>query len=179
MFDRHQHRATPFTAERQTLNDPQEQQQHGRPNADDGVVRQQPDAERGDAHRQQRDQQHGFAAELVAEMPEHDCADNPRQIGRRKGAERQQRADERVEAGKEHLVEHEGRRSGEHEQIVPLHRGADDARGGDLAHAQRRAGVGLHRQCLLTNSGLGSGRQGAGPLMTERRRGEILDGGAD
>ncbi|MCY1298282.1 hypothetical protein D9M70_477620 [compost metagenome] len=67
-------------------------------------------------------------------MSEQSGTNDARTIGRGEGAKGQQRAHQGIEAGKEDLVEHQGRSRGEEEQVVPFHSGADDAGDGDFLH---------------------------------------------
>ncbi|KAG1241233.1 hypothetical protein G6F65_023500 [Rhizopus arrhizus] len=78
MFDCHQHGATHLAAERQALADAQHDQQHRRRDADLFIRGQQPDEHGAQAHQQQAQRQHGFAADAVAEVAEQDAADGPR-----------------------------------------------------------------------------------------------------
>ena len=134
----HQHRAAPLPAEAEALQEPQGDQQDRRPDPDHGVRRQQADRERGDAHQQQRDHQDVLAAELVAVVPEDHAAERPGDEPDRVRREGQQRADQRVEAREEQLVEDQRRGRAVDEEVVPLQRGADQARDDDPAHGRRR-----------------------------------------
>src|SRR3546814_6338622 len=67
-------------------------------------------------------------ADAVAEMAEHDPADRARDEAQRIGGEGEQGADQRLELGKEQLVEDQRRGRTVEEEIVPFDRGADQAR---------------------------------------------------
>ncbi|KAG0771500.1 hypothetical protein G6F22_016422 [Rhizopus arrhizus] len=92
MFDCHQHGATHLAAERQALADAQHDQQHRRRDADLFIRGQQPDEHGAQAHQQQAQRQHGFAADAVAEVAEQDAADGPRQHAAGECAKGRQRA---------------------------------------------------------------------------------------
>jgi hypothetical protein len=113
VLQRHEHRAAPFAAEAQTLQEPQRREQHCGPQADRGVCRQQPDGKRGEPHDQQRDHEDVLAPDLVAVVAEHDAAEWPCDEADGVRRERQQGADQRLEARKEQLVEDERRRGAE------------------------------------------------------------------
>jgi hypothetical protein len=78
-------------------------------------------------HDQQRHDEHVLAAQLVAVVAEHDPAQRPSHETDRVRREREQGTDERVEAGEEDLVEHQGGGRAVDEEVVPLQRGADQA----------------------------------------------------
>ena len=64
-------------------------------------------------------------------MADDDAADRPRDEADGVGAEGGKRARQRVERGEEQAVEDERRRRAVEEEVVPLDRGADQARDGD------------------------------------------------
>ena len=67
-FDSHQGRAAPFTTGGESLDDAEQDQQHGGPEANLGVGGQHADQRRGGTHHDQGEDQHGFAAETVTEV---------------------------------------------------------------------------------------------------------------
>ena len=77
------HGARQLAGQRASLQQPHQQQQRRRQPAHLPVRRQQPDAERGDGHQQQRQQEHLLAADLVAEMRDDDAGDRPDEIAQR------------------------------------------------------------------------------------------------
>src|SRR5439155_17321021 len=90
------------------------------------------------------------AAKAVAEVAEDYGADHAGDVGRGERSEGQHGADDGVEAGEEDLVEDEGGRCAEDEQVVPFDGGSDHAGQGDLAHLGevqpgRRGGGGVYR----------------------------------
>ena len=108
-------------------------QQHRRPDADRRVGRQQADEERRDAHDDERIDQHRLAADPIAEVAEDDAAQRSREKPDRKGAERRQRADQRIDGRKEEAIEHQRRRGAVEKEVVPFDRRADEAGEHDAA----------------------------------------------
>ena len=97
-------RAAIFAAERDALQDAQEDQQHRRERARLGVGRQQADQEGRPAHQADGDQEGALAAQPVADDAEDQRAERPE---REAGAEQGQRGDQRrgrLEAGEEDLA---------------------------------------------------------------------------
>ncbi len=127
MLDGHQHRAAPLAAHAESLHEPKQDQEDGRPRADGLVGRQQAYERGGDAHDHQREHQHRLAAHLVAVMADHDAADRARHEADGIGAERGHRARQRVEVREEEFVEHERGGRVVEEEVVPLDRRADQA----------------------------------------------------
>ena len=134
MFDRHQHRAAPFAAHTEALADAQYQQQDRRPDADLVVGRQQADQERADSHDQQREDQHLFAPEAIAEVAEDDPRDRTRDEANQRRPEREHGADQRIERGEEQLVEDQRGEGVVQKEVIPLDGGADGARQRNLAN---------------------------------------------
>ena len=128
MLDRHQHRAAPFAAEAKALHETAADQQDRRPDAGRVVGRKEADHGGGRAHDQQREIEHRLAADLVAVMAEHQPAERPRDEAERIGRKRQQRADHRIEGGKEQLVEDQRRGGAVKKEVIPFDGGADQAR---------------------------------------------------
>ncbi|MEY9739305.1 hypothetical protein ABH985_007094 [Bradyrhizobium ottawaense] len=131
MLDRHQHRAAPFAAEAKALDQAAGDEQDRGPDAGGLVGRQESDRGGRHAHDQQRQIEHGLAADLVAVVPEHDAAERARDEAERIGRERQQRPHHGIEGRKEQLVEDQRRGGAVEEEVVPLDGRADQARGGD------------------------------------------------
>jgi hypothetical protein len=80
-------------------------------------------------------------------MTEHHAADGARDETERIRAEREHRADERIGRRKEEPVEDERGGRAVQKEVVPLDRGADQARGDDFR--ERRATTSLHAGELL------------------------------
>ncbi len=127
VLDRHQHRPAPLAAHRDPLQEAHQHQQHRRPVADLVVGGNQADQDGGHAHQQQRDQQHRFAADLVAVVAEDHPAQRPREKAHRIGGERGQRAGQRIERRKEDLVEDQRGGRAVEKKVVPLDGGAHHA----------------------------------------------------
>ena len=139
-----------------------DQQDRGR-DADRGVGGQQADEERRDAHDQQSDDEDRACGRTRSPkwpktMPPSGRATNPTAYG----GEGQQRADQRVEVGKNSCVEHQRGGGAVEEEVVPLQRRADEAGDDDLAGRAGQVGgrggqvVALGHGALLC-SGSGSG----------------------
>ena len=127
VLDGHQHGPAPLAADAEPLRAAQHHEQHRRPHAERLVGREQPDQERRHAHDHQRIHEHRLASEPIAVVAEHDAADRTRDEPDREGAERRQRADERVDVRKEQPVEDQRRGGAVQEEVVPLDRRADEA----------------------------------------------------
>ena len=98
VLDRHQHGAAPLAADAKPLRQTQQHDERdGGPRPDLRVGRQQADAERRDAHDDQRQHEHRLAADAVAVVADDDAADRPRDEADRVGAERRQRPRQRIE----------------------------------------------------------------------------------
>jgi hypothetical protein len=116
----HQYRPAPLAADAQPLQDAADREQYRAPDANDLVGRDQPDADRCNAHHHHGDDEERFAADAVAEMAEQRRAERPRQEPDEKGREREQRADERIRARKELLREDRGGGDPVQKEVVPL-----------------------------------------------------------
>src|SRR6478735_2193123 len=75
-------------------------------------------------------------------MPEHQGPDGACGESHGIGEEGEKGADERVGPGEEQLVEHQRGSGAVEEEVVPLHRGPDEARGDDAAKVGRGWGSG-------------------------------------
>ena len=128
MLGSHQHRPAPFSADGEALDQPQDDQRDRSPDTDLCIGREQADEDRRDAHHDQTEHQEALAADAIAEMSKDDPADGPSDEAQRIGREREHRTDERVELGKEQLVEDERGGRAVEEEIVPLDGRADEAR---------------------------------------------------
>ena len=96
MLGRHQHRPAPFAADREALDQAQDDQRDRRPDADLLVGRQQADQHGRDAHQDQAQHQQPLAPDPVAIMAEDDAADRPRDEAERIGGEGEQGAGQRI-----------------------------------------------------------------------------------
>ncbi len=139
VLDHHQHRAAPLPAEPDTLQEAQHHEKNGRSDADLLIGRQQADQERPQSHHDDGDREHRLAADPVAIVSEDRRAERPREKADPVGAERCDGRERRVAGGEEDLVEHQRGRGAVDQEVVPLDRGADDARPDDTA---KRCGFG-------------------------------------
>ncbi len=128
----HQHRAAPLAADRESLQEPADQQQDRGSHADRRVRRQQADREGGDTHQHQRDDEHLLAAHAVAEVTEHHPAQRSRDEAECVGAEGEQRRGDRLRLREEQRAEHQGGCRPVEEEVVPLDGGPDQAGEDDL-----------------------------------------------
>ncbi len=155
VFCGEQRRAAPFAAEPQPLADAQNDQQPRSQLADVVITGQQADERGAHAHREQRGDQGGLAAESIAEMSEQKGADRPRQkrdAESGKGVERLRRG---RGAGKEHRPDDQRRSNGVNVEVVELDGRADEAGDGDMrCLVDRGDGRGCHRvsSCLFTSN---------------------------
>src|SRR3546814_19967150 len=105
MLGGEQHRAAPFAADRESLDQPQDDERDRGPDTDLGVGGKQSDEDSGDAHLDEAEHPQLLAADAVAAMAEPDHADRSPAEAQRLVSEREQGADHRTELGKEPLVE--------------------------------------------------------------------------
>ena len=116
--------AAVFTAQRQTLQHAQHDQDHRGRNADRGVVGQQADDEGRQAHDQDGDQEGVLASDHVAQAAEEQRAERPHDEA---GGKREQGEDEGrrwVEAGEE-LLGNDGCQRTVEIEVIPLEHGAE------------------------------------------------------
>jgi hypothetical protein len=112
-------RAAVLAAERETLQQSQEDEDHGRRDADPRITGQDADDERRHAHDEDGDEEGVFAADEIAEPTEHQRAERPH---REAGGEGEQREDEprrRVHA-REELLGDDRRERAVQVEVVPL-----------------------------------------------------------
>jgi len=135
MLRRHQDRASPLAADRDALHQAAGNEQHRRSHSDSGITRQQAYQGRGDAHADQRQDQHRLAPQPITKVAEHYGAQWPRHEAYADSADRQEPSDQRVVRREEQPVEHQGCSSGVDQEVVPLDGGTDGARRDDRPHA--------------------------------------------
>src|SRR5699024_2575355 len=80
MLGGHEHGSTPFSSDRNALDDTDDDEQDRGDDAGLIVGRQEADRRGGDADREHADDEHALASELVSEMSEDDAAQRPGQI---------------------------------------------------------------------------------------------------
>ena len=127
VLDRQQHRAAPLAAETEALAEATQREENRRRDTDRAVGRQRADGDGGQAHRQQRGDQRGLAADAVAEVAEERRADRPRDEGDRERRQRGERGGRRIRRRKEQARKDEHRRRGVDVEVEELDRGADQA----------------------------------------------------
>ncbi len=128
MLDGEQDGPGPFPTEGETLHDAQQEQQDRCDHTHLRVGGQDTHQRGGDAHDEHRQREGLLASDPVADVAEDDTADGSDHETHGEGREGQHRADERTLVGEEQLVEHQARSRRVEEEVVPLHRGAEQAR---------------------------------------------------
>jgi hypothetical protein len=124
--------------ERETLDETQHDERDGGDHAHTAIGRQHTDSHRRQTHHQERAQEHGLAADAVAEMAEDDTAERPGKETDRKGREHRQRGRQLIEFREEQLIEHQWADQPVDEEVVPFDRGADGAGHQNAAPRTRR-----------------------------------------
>jgi hypothetical protein len=104
MFGRHQHRAAPFAAYGEALDEAKQDKQDRGPDADLFISREEPDQHGRHPHQDEAQHQEALAADPVAIMAEDDASDRPREEAERISRERQQRAGQRVVGREDSLL---------------------------------------------------------------------------
>src|SRR5207237_9389005 len=124
-----------------TLDEADDRQDEGAPDADRVVGRDKTDRKSRQPCRQESGDQRSLAPDAIAKMAEERRPDRPRDKADGVDREGLQHADQRVGFGEEKLPEGEARDDAVEEEIVPLDRRADRAR--DYRPPQLRAMIGL------------------------------------
>ena len=155
---RQQHRAAPFAADADALDQADDRQQDRAPDADAVVARHEADRDGGDAGHQQRHDQRCLAADAVTIMAKDRRADRPADEADEEHAERLEHADERIGCGKEQLAEHQRGDRAVEQEIVPLDGRAD--RAGNHGAAQLPAVLVGGKS---GRTGISAGAQGSSP----------------
>src|SRR3712207_4118564 len=132
VLDGHQRRAAPLAPDREALQETQDHQQDGGPDAYRLEGGQEPYKERRPTHDEQRDNEHRLAPHAVPEVPEDHAAHGPGEEADAEGREGGQRPRERGELWEEEPVEDQRGGGPVEEEVVPLYGGPDKAREGDL-----------------------------------------------
>ena len=136
VLDGQQYGAGPLAAERESLRNPKQQQQHRGEHADLRGGGQQPHQSRGAAHQKHRQCQGLLTADAISDVAEYEPADGPDDEPDGERREGQQRPHERTLVREERVVEDEACSGGVEEEVVPLDGGADEA--GQQGGANRR-----------------------------------------
>jgi len=140
-FHRQQHRAAPFAADPNALDEPNNRQDHRAPDADHRIARHKSHGEGGQTGDQQCGDQGRLAADAVAEMPEDRSTDRASDKADGVDGKRLQYADQRVGFGKEQLAEDQTGDDAVEQEVVPFDRRADGA--GDHRAPQLSGVLGL------------------------------------
>ena len=133
----HEHGAAPFAADRNSLDDADEDEEDRCDEPGLVIGGQQADRCGGDADGEHADDEHAFAAEFVAEVAEDDAAQRTSQIAGGECGQAGQCADGRGEVGEEDVLEDKGGADGVDEEVVVL----------DDAAQVRRGGCSLEHRC--------------------------------
>src|SRR5690606_13563418 len=129
VLDDERHRARPFAADEETLEDAQEHEQGGGGEADRSIGRQEADESGDDADADDRDEQDLAPTDLVAHAAEDQTADGTSGQPDSEGGEGGHGGGRGVLAGEVLDVEDQGGRCREEEEVVPLEGGADQGAG--------------------------------------------------
>ena len=180
VLHRHQGGPAPLAPGGHALEQAQHHQQDRRGDPDGGVGGQQPDADGGDAHEQQGHDQDALAADAVTEVPGEDPAQRAHHEAHADGRERGEQPGGGSEGGEEELPEHQARRRGVDEEVVPLDGRADEARAQHATHlggvvVRRLVGAGAHR-CPSGRSEPRRSSDSAGSRSHARRAGHQRSG---
>ncbi|MNL30606.1 hypothetical protein D3C87_1523520 [compost metagenome] len=105
MFHGHENGAAPFATDGEPLEKAHQYEDHGGPVTNLLVGRNEADDDGRDTHHHQRDQQHGFSPNLVTKVAEDNASKGPGEEADGVGRERGEGPADRIEAGKEDLVE--------------------------------------------------------------------------
>jgi hypothetical protein len=107
------------------LNESQYDERHGGDRSHAAVGRQQSDRHRPQSHHQQRAQQHGLAAQAVAEMPKHEAPERACEESDRESRKDGDRGGELIDFREKELIKNQRRDQAIDEEIIPFNRGAD------------------------------------------------------
>ncbi len=130
-FHRKQYRAAPLAADAHTLDEADDGQDDGTPDADLLIGGNEADRRSGKPGQQQGGDQRRLAADAVAIVAEDRGADRPRDEAHRVDGERLQHANQGIGLWKEQLAKDEAGHRAVEQEIVPFDGGAD--RAGDEA----------------------------------------------
>src|SRR6266550_2434089 len=125
---RHQHRAAPFAADADPLDETQDDEEESAPDANRRIGRDEADEEGGDAHQQQRGDQCRLAADAVAVVAEDRRPDRP---GNKPDGVNHKDVEGRnggIGFGEEQVGKDESGSGGIEKEVIPLDRRSDRAR---------------------------------------------------
>ena len=126
-FHREQDRAAPFAAHADSLDEADDGQDDGAPDADRIVARHESDGEGGEAGDQQGRDQRRLAPDTVAIVAEDRRADRPGDEAHCVDGEGLQHADQRIRMREEQLAENQTGHGAVEEKIIPFDRRSDRA----------------------------------------------------
>ena len=142
---RQQHRSAPLAADADALKHTQNRQDDRAPDSDRLVGRHERDEEGRDAHAQKRGDERRLAADAVPVMAEDRGADGTSDKTDEIGAERRERAGQRIFVGKVELAEDQPGGGAVDEEVIPFDGGADGGRDDGPAQLPAVLGVGHRR----------------------------------
>ena len=145
VLHRDEHRPAPLAAHREALHEAQHHEQDRGERADRGVGGQDTDERGGHAHRHQRRDERGLAADPVAEVTEDHAADGAGEEPDGERRERRERAGQRRDVREELRREHRDGGEAVDVEVVPLDGRAHEARERDLADLASRGWCGVGR----------------------------------
>ena len=126
-----------LAAQRKTLQQSKQNQDHRRRDADAGVAGQEADQERRQTHDPHSDEERVLAPDEIADAPEHDRAERSNGEARRERREREDEAGRFIHAREELGGNDRGQQAVEI-KVVPLENGPERRRGDDELFALRR-----------------------------------------
>ncbi len=151
ILDHHQHRATPFAAKADALQEAQRDEQDRRRDSNLCIGRQQTDRESAETHHHDRNREHRLAADAVAIVTEDRRTERTREEADRIGTEGCDSCECRIAGSEEHLVEHQRGCRAVDQEVIPLDGGADHTGPDDLAHG-RIVGISAVAVTVLNSS---------------------------
>src|SRR5262249_38109257 len=133
-FHRQQYRTAPFAADPDPLDQADDHQEEGPPDADRFVGRHETDGCSGNTGHQQGSYQGRLASDAVAPMAEYRRSDRPTEKSDEKDREGLQNADDRIRLRKKELAEDQPCDLPVKQKVIPFNRSPD--RAGDQRTAQ-------------------------------------------
>ena len=146
MFDRQKNGSGPLTTESKSLQDTKQQKQNRCNDPDLSCGRKDTHERRRDTHDEHREGKRFLAPDAIADVTEHHSADGANEKADREGRKRKHGPDKGTLVGEEQLVEDEARGRRIEEEVVPLDRRAEQARGDDGSQSGSPLVVGLVRE---------------------------------
>ncbi len=154
-------RAGQLGSRAEPLDQPEQDQQQRRHDAQRGRARQQPHQHGGATHQCHRQDHRRLAADPVADLGDDHAAERADEEADREGGERRQDAGRRHQVGEEEAVDHQAGGGAIERVVVPLDQGADGAGDDGLAGARGQPG-GLLGRAAGPGRGAGHGAPNVG-----------------